>query len=78
MRAKYNYGDYVVFKIALEQDEPAKEYIGRIAIIDHNGTFEQNDEPSYDIYVEELNCLFKHCRESSVVFYKETDGSEVM
>ena len=40
---------------------------GNIAIIDAYGTFEQNEEPSYDIYVEEENCLYKHVRESWIV-----------
>ncbi len=40
---------------------------GVIRGIDAYGTFEQDEEPSYDIMVEGENCLFKHIRESEVI-----------
>ena len=58
---KYQYEDIVQFT---NYDTVKK---GKIAIIDAYGTFEQNEEPSYDIYVEEENCLYKHVRESWIV-----------
>ena len=39
---------------------------GTIEIIDAYGTIEQNEEVSYDIYVKEENCLYKHIRQSDV------------
>lgn len=38
-----------------------------IQIVDAYGTIEQEDEPSYDICVEEENCLYKHIREPDIV-----------
>ena len=43
------------------------EKSGVIYIVDSYGTFEQNEEPSYDIYSPLENCLFKHVRESEVL-----------
>ena len=41
--------------------------IGKVCTVDAFGTFEQNEEPSYDIFVEEDNCLYKHICESDVL-----------
>ena len=30
-------------------------------------TFEQNEEPSYDILCKEENCLYKHILESEII-----------
>lgn len=38
--------------------------VGVIDIVDRYGTFDQSEEPSYDVFVEEENCLFKHIVES--------------
>lgn len=51
----------VVFKIGDD------EKCGMIQIVDVYGTFEQDDEPYYDICVEEENCLYKHIRETDIV-----------
>lgn len=40
---------------------------GKIMVIDSYGTIEQRDEPSYDIYVEDECCLWKHIRESEIL-----------
>lgn len=42
---------------------------GQIYIVDAYGTFEQNEEPSYDIMIEldSGKCLIKHVRESQVI-----------
>ena len=68
---KYNYNDEVVFDISVEGKE--YESHGKVYIIDSFGTFEQNEEPSYDIIAsvpaEPFNgdeVLFKHIRESEV------------
>lgn len=59
-KPKYTYDDEVKFVI------DGKEVCGKIAIIDAYGTFEQNEEVSYDIFVESENTLYKHIRESSL------------
>lgn len=46
---KFKSNDMVVFKF---RDD---EKCGMIQIVDAYGTFEQDDEPSYDICVEEEN-----------------------
>lgn len=51
----------VVFKIGDD------EKCGMIQIVDAYGTFEQEDEPSYDICVEEENCIYKHIRETAII-----------
>lgn len=60
---KYKKGDVVKFEFG--EDEDILE--GVIRIIDKYGTFEQNDEPSYDIYRLENNTLYKHIRQSSII-----------
>lgn len=40
---------------------------GKVYIVDRYGTFEQDEEPSYDVLVESENCLYKHIRESWIV-----------
>lgn len=39
---------------------------GYVYVVDAYGTFFQKDEPSYDVMVEEDNCLYKHIPESQV------------
>jgi len=43
------------------------EKIGQIYSVDAYGTFEQREEPSYDIFVEEDNCIYKHIIESEIL-----------
>lgn len=69
MIPKYNYDDVVSFKI---KDYNDKERIltGSVYIIDRYGTFEQHEEVSYDIMVddsEEGHILFKHISELSIL-----------
>ena len=54
----YTYGENVVFYVG----DLLKT--GEIFIVDSYGTFEQNKEPSYDVFVLDDNCLYKHIRES--------------
>lgn len=72
-KPKYTYCDKVEFKW---NNEPNK--IGIIEIVDSHGTFEQNEEPSYDIYVEKNNTLYKHIRESEVVRKIQRDKFEII
>lgn len=60
---KYKRGDKVRFSV--EENEDILE--GEIRIIDKYGTFEQNEEPSYDIYRLENNTLYKHVRQSFII-----------
>ena len=63
---KYNYGDKVKFTIE------GHDIVGTVEIIDAYGTFEQNEEVSYDIlgssehYFNGEPCLFKHIIETHV------------
>ena len=65
---KYKYKDTVSFLVE------GKLKIGYVEYIDAWGTFEQAEEPSYDIYVASENCLYKHFRESKVFPYKTFDN----
>lgn len=58
---KYSHGEIVSFY----DGEKLKK--GEIIIIDAFGTFEQNEEPSYDIFIKEENCLYKHVRQSQII-----------
>lgn len=66
-KAEYTRGDIVTFTFEHEQ------VTGEIYIVDRYGTFEQNEEPSYDILVENSPhcdggcCLYKHIRQSKIV-----------
>ena len=59
---KYEKGDVVKFQFSEAMDTLE----GMVEIVDRYGTFEQNEEPSYDIYRFENNTLYKHVRESMV------------
>lgn len=69
---KYKKGDVVVFHAAKvvnwngEMVHEEKDVEGVIEIVDAYGTFEQNEQPSYDIYVKEINTLYKHITEDAV------------
>ena len=43
------------------------EKVGKVFVVDAFGTMDQNEEPSYDILVEEDNCLYKHIYESDII-----------
>lgn len=57
----YDYGEKVFF------DLNGETISGTVEIIDRYGTFEQNEEPSYDIYRKSNNTLYKHIRQSSIL-----------
>ena len=64
---KLNIGDPVFFYDGIIGKSP-----GKIEVVDSYGTFEQSDEPSYDIgldYFEPVkaHCLMKHIRESEII-----------
>lgn len=60
-RPRYGYGDIVRFVYR------ETEKIGKISIIDAYGTWSQREESSYDIFLEEENCLYQHICESDIV-----------
>ena len=70
-KPKYKVGDRVSFKIK----DDGEDFVvnGKVYIVDAYGTFEQNEEPSYDImakeshYDKDSSCLYKHVRESSLL-----------
>lgn len=65
-KPKYKWEEQVSFKCNYKGTDETID--GVIRIVDANGTFEQNEEPSYDIeavYDGEI-ILFKHIRESLV------------
>lgn len=66
-RPQYTYGDSVRFAAIIDGEKNVFE--GTVEIIDAYGTFEQNEEPSYDIMVDVHGapCLFKHIRESLIL-----------
>lgn len=61
-KPRYHLGDVVEITYGLHNTK-----LGKVYIVDAYGTFEQNLEPSYDILVEEENCLYKHICESDVI-----------
>ena len=56
----YKKGELVQF------DLDGEVITGSIEIIDRYGTFEQCEEPSYDIYRKDNNTLYKHVRQSLI------------
>lgn len=56
----YDYGDEVSFSFE------GKNYTGIVEIIDKFGTFFDNSEPYYDIFMEEHNILVKHVPQSLI------------
>lgn len=65
-KAVYKRGDEVSFRF------DGKDVHGEIFIVDAYGTFEQNEEPSYDIMVDDYydngeRVLIKHIRQSSLL-----------
>lgn len=66
---KYKVDDTVYFNFVDKNGNTIK-LTGKVYIVDAYGTFEQNEEPSYDIMAYDFNgqnCLFKHIRESGLL-----------
>lgn len=64
-KPKFEYGQKVRFTIS-DQNGNSIEKIGTIEIIDRYGTFFDTNDVSYDILVEDENCLYKHITERIV------------
>ncbi|CQR25848.1 hypothetical protein BN1356_02195 [Streptococcus varani] len=60
-KPKYTFEDCLEFK---NQYMPEAKR-GQVQIVDAWGTFGQTNQPSYDIYVPEENCLYKHIVEEA-------------
>ena len=63
------YGDKVGFYLIPYKETEKKFFVGTVYIVDAYGTFFQNNEPSYDIMVQDYNgtgepCLCKHIEQS--------------
>ena len=58
---KYKKDQTVKFSLMHEIKE------GSIYIIDKYGTFEDDSDVSYDIFVKPENCLYKHVREDLII-----------
>jgi len=63
-KPKYDYGEKVCFNVNWDGNPRTIE--GTIEIIDRFGTFEDNSDVSYDIYVESENILYKHINEKAI------------
>ena len=72
----YDYNDIVKFKIRMFEGTPERDVEGSVAIIDRYGTFEQNEEVSYDIYDIKDNILYKHIPESLLTFVRKGTEEE--
>ena len=59
-------GDLVRFRLR-NKENGERVLTGVIEVVDAHGTFEQQEEPSYDIYVKADNMFYKHVRQSSVM-----------
>ncbi len=75
MIPKFDYYDVVKTNIDIFNDNSVVE--GLIFIIDRNGTFEQNEEVSYDVFVINKNLLIKHIRESQLSFVRKPTEEEI-
>lgn len=64
-KPKYKEGDIVRFKVKINGKTEIKE--GVVAIVDQYGTFEYDQDVSYDIMVDSENCLYKHFPEPRVI-----------
>lgn len=64
-KPKFEYGQKVRFTISDQNGNSIKK-IGTIEIIDRYGTFFDTSDVSYDILVEDENCLYKHITERIV------------
>ena len=60
-KPRYVRGDEIVFRWS------DIKKIGKVLIVDAYGSFGQDEEPSYDIFVEEDECIYKHIEESEVL-----------
>lgn len=81
---KFKVGDKVWFKsdgmAASNNEGLAEEFkqpVATVAIVDATGTFEQREEPSYDLWLEQIDgsrLLWKHIRQSELEAVQD-DGS---
>ncbi len=73
-------GDLVGFYLKPYGKDEEKFYKGTVEIVDSYGTFEQNEEPSYDILVEDFEgtpTLVKHVRESDCYDLRHLQVQEI-
>lgn len=58
---KYKIGDLVSFIF------DGIKKTGIVEIVDEYGTFGDNTDVSYDIYIKDENCLYKHIKEIGII-----------
>lgn len=58
---KYKVGDFVSFIF------DGIKKTGVVEIVDEYGTFEDDTDVSYDIYIQSENCLYKHIKEIGII-----------
>lgn len=68
-KPRFDVGDKIGFYLKPHRMDKEIFFVGSVYIVDAYGTFEQDDEPSYDIMVEDWmgtgkRMLVKHERES--------------
>lgn len=76
---KFNYGD-IVSSYIVDMTGDIIEFEGTVEIIDRYGTFEQNEEVSYDVMVDNWcnsgkKMFVKHLRESNLTLVKANEES---
>lgn len=67
---KYTLNEKVAFKLYNSDNVEVAKH-GIIYIVDDYGTFEDNSDVSYDIFVPDENCIYKHVREDSIMYSLE-------
>ena len=72
-KPKYEYGDKVKFSIYFDKNDK-RNMEGYVFIVDAHGTFDQQEEPSYDVFAPNMNTLFKHLRESGLSLISKTNA----
>lgn len=83
---KFKVGDKVWFKadgnVATSNECLANEFkqpVATVAIVDATGTFEQHDEPSYDLWLEQTDgnkLLWKHIRQSELEAIQDDESAK--
>lgn len=74
-KPKFKYNEPVSFEIKRNNGNKQILY-GRISIIDDYGTFFDESDVSYDIFVPEENCLYKHINEKYIKKTSKKDNKK--
>ncbi len=70
-KPKYKIGQIVSFEVDMRnrstQEVVTETKEGLIVVVDTYGTFEDNTDVSYDVFVSDENCIYKHVREDFII-----------